>query len=101
MKTILLNKLRQMTKDGYVVIKVDNKLIREHIYIVENFISRKLKDNECVHHLNHNREDNRIKNLMLFKSKDLHKSFENKVEQFGYTNPVKKQIENRWKDLGV
>lgn len=44
------------TKDGYIM---------EHILIMENHIGRHLQDNECVHHKNKNRKDNRIENLML------------------------------------
>ena len=44
------------TKDGYIM---------EHILVIENHIGRHLHDDECVHHKNRNRSDNRIENLML------------------------------------
>ena len=43
-------------KDGYVM---------EHIFIMEQHIGRPLTDNECVHHINFIRNDNRIENLKL------------------------------------
>ena len=69
----------------------------EHLIIVEKFIGRKLKKAERVHHINLNKKDNRIENLMLFKNDSEHIKFHNKIRQFGYTNPVKRQIKNRWK----
>lgn len=43
-------------KDGYVM---------KHRLIMEQKIGRRLKNNEVVHHKNHNRSDNRIDNLEL------------------------------------
>ena len=37
----------------------------KHILVVEKAIGRHLNDNECVHHINHVRDDNRIENLRL------------------------------------
>lgn len=48
-------------KDGYQML---------HTILVERQIGRYLSDDEVVHHINHNREDNRIENLQLMKKKD-------------------------------
>lgn len=43
-------------KDGYVML---------HTVLMERKIGRYLNDDEVVHHINHNRSDNRIENLAL------------------------------------
>ncbi len=71
----------------------------EHRTVVSRFIGRFLYDEERIHHLDGNKKNNSIKNLMLFPSQKEHKSFENKVRQFGITNSIQRQIENRWTEF--
>ena len=51
------------TKQGYVV---------EHRLAMEQKLGRLLKRGEAIHHLNHNRLDNRIENLHLCPSNGKH-----------------------------
>lgn len=53
-------------KQGYVF---------EHILIMEKHIGRYLTKEECVHHINHDRKDNRIENLQLFASHGEHTKY--------------------------
>jgi len=69
----------------------------QHREVVSKFIGRFLYDEEVVHHINGIKSDNRIENLMLFPNQAEHKSFHNKIKQNGLTNPIKRQIKNRWK----
>lgn len=71
----------------------------EHLIVVEKFIGRKLLKSERVHHINLIKDDNRIENLMLFKNDSEHIKFHTKLNQFGLTNPMRRQIKNRWKNV--
>lgn len=41
-----------------------------HTVLMERKLGRYLKDDEVVHHINHNRKDNRIENLQLMNKKE-------------------------------
>ena len=55
-------KMRKRTS-GKCYIKFGSR--HEHRVIVEKSLGRKLSFNEVVHHLNHNRKDNRLENLQV------------------------------------
>lgn len=69
---------------GYKLIWVNKKdrrgrsscYMREHRYIFEKFLNRKLDFNDIVHHKNHNIQDNRLSNLEII-SRGKHSSFHN------------------------
>ena len=74
-------------KQGYIL---------EHRMVVENYIKRGLINPETVHHIDFNKLNNDIDNLMLFSSGKAHSAFHIKLIRFGMTNTIRRQIRNRW-----
>lgn len=51
---------------GYIEITMgENKGRLQHVVLMEAVIGRKLFSNECVHHIDHNKQNNSIENLQL------------------------------------
>lgn len=55
---------------GYILIYKDGKWIREHRWIMEQHLGRKLLCTEVVHHINGNKADNRLINLQVLNKED-------------------------------
>jgi len=52
-------------KSKYRAIQRNGVTVLEHRWVMEQHLGRKLETWEQVHHINHNRFDNRIENLMV------------------------------------
>lgn len=73
-------------KDGYILVSVNGKRYFEHRYVMEQHLGRKLSGEENVHHINHDRGDNRIENLRLYSTRAEHTMHEKHVPKRKY-NP--------------
>lgn len=57
-------------KYPYKRLTINGKPVDEHRYIMEQFLGRKLERYESVHHINGNKLDNRIENLMIMNNRE-------------------------------
>lgn len=73
-------------KKQYKLIKINGKFVREHRWVMQEHLGRKLESCEQVHHINGNHLDNRLENLMILSAKE-HSILELKIR--------KKIIENK------
>lgn len=81
---------RYVAGSGYVFVKCPdhprpNKAdyVLEHILVIEKYIGRYLKPEERVHHIDGNKSNNDVTNLMLFSNTSEHKKFHDQMERLG------------------
>lgn len=78
MRERIANKLRKSINekkarpDGYFVTNVMMTSYKYHRFVMEKHIGRKLKPEEVVHHIDENKANNDISNLMLLPNNSAH-----------------------------
>ena len=71
-----INKRSEYCRYQYKRIRTKDGLIDEHRLVMEQYLGRKLRPDEVVHHINGNKQDNRIENLEVMTNSEharLHK----------------------------
>lgn len=87
---------RKTNSSGYVLIRVLDNWVHEHRYVVEQFINRKLLDTEIVHHIDKNKKNNSISNLMIFHNQKAHAEFHIYFDKYGFNKRMRRLIAARW-----
>jgi len=81
---------------GYILVHVkshpnkDSKnYVKEHRLVMEKYLGRYLKSKEVVHHIDHNKQNNNIENLYLFKNDSEHQKYHNFLGKLVYNELIK------------
>ena len=69
----------RITPYGYVEVKTQQGFARKHVCVMEAHIGRKLREGEVVHHIDHNKKNNDIGNLLLMTNAE-HTALHNKTD---------------------
>jgi len=95
-----LPKIKRIQR-GYVQLKLGLKWIFEHRLVCENFIGRELTEEEVVHHIDSNRQNNSINNLMIFPNQKEHAKFHIYFTKYGFNQRVRIMIKERWQGYKI
>lgn len=87
---------KQETKAGYIKIRLESgKWEFAHRWVMSNILNRELKPEEVIHHIDQNKKNNSLKNLLLFPNEREHQNFHLKIQQHGWTNARIREIQER------
>lgn len=82
---------RWVNSDGYVMVRCPEHpraikgYVKEHILVLEKAFRRPILATERIHHIDGNRSNNHVGNLILFKNHSMHNSYEARLRAFKAT----------------
>lgn len=83
---------------GYrLYLKKGGEVVREHRWIMEQHLGRKLLTSEHVHHINGKKADNRLENLIVLTASEHHKDHANDPRCVEGLKKAQKESIKRWK----
>jgi len=85
---------RYVGTDGYVMVLVKSgstnrksgwdNYKKEHVVLIEKQLGRKIRKNECIHHIDGNKQNNNLDNLVVIKSNKHHRQIHFSLQKIGY-----------------
>jgi hypothetical protein len=78
-----------------VLVWVDGEYLLEHRVVMARAIGRALRPEEQVHHVNHLKTDNRLKNLMLFPDAAAHARYHQREAQRARQESGQREVQVR------
>lgn len=73
---------RNLMNTGYIRLRTKNKDYQlEHRIVMEDKLGKKLLPNEVVHHIDFNKSNNSIENLLVFESQSAHAKYHQQLKR--------------------
>jgi len=86
------NNGRYVNSDGYVMVMcpehpraVGKGYVREHMLVMEKALGRQILVTERIHHIDSDKTNNAVGNLLVFKTHSMHNAFEARLRAFKAT----------------
>lgn len=86
-RKVYYSKSKKIDSLGYRHVTFNSQNLREHRYIMEKYLNRKLSKKEYVHHIDFNKNNNDISNLYLFENGTLHACYHQYINRNNYIHP--------------